>query len=567
MEIQANWAEIKRKKDDAPWGQARKVVKMYADRFGCSEDKIYRELRKRFGKERRVEREKKVDPDNKLIRKIFDLKLMGEMMHLQRREVSTEWCIEELVRQGYEEAKDLTVSTVNRRLNDMGYREKQPNMRIESRYANQVHMIDFSRSKYFQLFEYDERKDDYMLTVSGKELHYKKDDTRLRTWIVQYMDDYSRLRKVRAYPETNESAFLGLEHLNWCWNPEQSDEHLFRYLPKEMLRSDNGAWRKSQETRNAMEAMDINLTKQMPGRKGGTAKVENRFRSLWQQFELPLAIRLDEGGRIWLSDYNDLLHEFCVKEQQATHPVYRNQTKGERYQQSLADRSVTQRTADVDLLRLACKVEKRKVDDHLRVSLNNEYYSVPQYVQGIPTTGKEIYVHENKYGELSGKLIDDLATSTFELEPWEASEWGKFSSFKHTPKRKREEDFEAEAPSYNKIMSTDGSDESDFADGPTPDPSQEGNSSIKYLSPETEDAEPDSVFSEKIEATGRVFRSELDAREYIGIHLETYGLSFSEVSGYFDEALEEMPVVQSDLDEVIARIGEDYDNSNLAANA
>ena len=563
MEIQANWAQIQRQVDSAPWGQKSDIVRMYANRFGVSTDKIRRELRERYGKSRNVNRTKKVDPDNEMMRMIFDLKLMGEMMHLKRREVSTEWCIDELIRQGYEEARQLTVSTVNRRLNLMGYRDIQPNMRIESQYANQVHMIDFSRSKYFQLFERDDRKDDWMLIVSGKELHYKKGDERLRTWIVQYMDDYSRIRKVRAYPETNESAFLGLDHLNWCWNPESSDAHLFKYLPKEMLRSDNGAFRKAQETKTAMEAMNVILTKQMPGRKGGTAKVENRFRSLWQQFELPLAIRLGEGGRIWLSEYNELLHEFCIREQQKRHPIYRNQTKGERYQQSLADRYVTQRTADLDLLRLACTVEKRKVDDHLRVSVNNEYYSIPQYVDGVSTTGKWVYIHENQYGELTGKLIDDLATSSFDLEPWEASQWGTFTSFKHSAKRLREEQFERDGIAYNEIVGSNADDGLDDDKRYATDSSHK----VRYLGPDTETAEPNSPFNDKIRKTGSVFRSKLDAREYAGIHLETYGLTFNDVSGYFDDVLAELPVLQNDLDKVISQIGQDYDNMNLAANS
>ena len=98
MEIQANWGQIKQQIDEAPWGQTGDVVQMYADRFDCSTDKIYREIRKRFGKQRKVERKKRVDPANELIRKVFDLKLKGEMMHLQRREMTAGRCAWVLMR-------------------------------------------------------------------------------------------------------------------------------------------------------------------------------------------------------------------------------------------------------------------------------------------------------------------------------------------------------------------------------------------------------------------------------------------------------------------------------------
>lgn len=559
-EINADWGYINRQIEQAPWGQTGEVVKLYANRFGVSTDTIRRELRKRFGKKREVEREVQVDPDNALIEMIFDIKLMGEMMHLKRRELSTEQCIQLLINRGYDEARNLTVSTVNRRLNELGYREKQPNKRIESLYANQVHMIDFSRSKYFQLWEKDDNGD-FMLTVSGKELHYKQDDTRLRTWIVQYMDDFSRLRKSRAYAETNESAFLGLDHLNYCWVPEEQDPHLMKYLPVEMLRCDNGSFRRSTETQTAMEEMNITMPPQMPGRKGGTAKVENRMKSLWQQFELPLAIQLGEGGRIRLSEYNELLEEFCVKEQESQHPVHRNYTKGEWYQKSLADRSKVQRTTDVDVIRVACRVEKRTVDDHLRVSLNNEYYEVPQYVDGIPTIGKQVYVHVNKYGELTGKLIDDLATHKFELTPWEPSTWGEFESFAHTDKRKKEDQFEKDGVSLQGIT---GSETANVKG----EKEEKKRVSYRYMEPVTErEFAADSPFTDDSgeSSSGRVFNKVLDARAFVGAQIETFDLTFSQVEHYFGDMMDSTPIYENELRGVIEEIYADFDNGNLRA--
>ncbi|XWN36071.1 MAG: hypothetical protein ROO71_08905 [Balneola sp.] len=567
--VQADWFEIKKALDRAPHGSGDQVMQRFVNRLGVSKHTIYREIRSRYGKAKEIEREVQVDPDNELIEMIFNMKIMGELMHLKRREISTENCIQILIDRGIKGADQLTVSTVNRRLREMQFRDKQPNKRIESRYANQVHMIDFSRSKYFQIFDYDARKDDYMLTVSGKELHYKDENNdRFRTWIVQYMDDFSRLRKVKCYAEMNESALLGLEHLRWSWLADEEDEHLLKYLPIEMFRSDNGAFRKAQETINAMDVMGIKLTKQMPGRKGGTAKVENRMKSLWQEFELPLALNLGQGSRIWLSEYNELVHEFTLKEHNKQHPVFKDFTKGEWYQRSLADRSQVQRTTKVDVIRVATRVETRKVDDHLRISLNNVFYEVPQYVEGLPTINQEIQIFTNKYGEYNAKFKGDPDSPVFELRVWEPSYWGEMESFAHTERRKAEDRLEADPRNVSEIL--EGIDE---GEGQVGNESEEislpapQSKKPTYMSPLVDDVTADeSTFKKKVEKKGKVYRSELDARAFVGRQIQAYGLTYGEVSTYFDGVMKGSIIYENDLLDIVKQIYDDFDNGLLASN-
>nr|BDD47010.1 hypothetical protein 5 [Balneolaceae bacterium] len=575
-----DWAMIAQQIESAPWGQKETVKERFCERLDIHKATLHRRIAEIKGNTKSVDREYEFDPENRLTRMIFDLKLTGEMMHLKRRELSTENCIQLLIDRGIDGAEDLynidektgeiryKVSTVNRRLRELGYREKQPSKRIEADYANQVHMIDFSRSKYFQLWERDERSGDFMLKVSGKELHYKKSDTRLRTWIVQYMDDFSRLRKVKAYPETNESAFLGLEHLNYVYggsSPQPpfeggASEHPLRYLPLEMLRCDNGSFRRSRETQAAVEALGIHMPPQMPGSKGGTAKVENRFRSLWQQFELPLAVRLGDGATIWMSEYNELLEEFCIQELEKRHPVKRQETKGEVYEKSLADRRITQKTTTADMLQVACRVERRVVDAHLRVSLDNVYYSVPQYVNGIPLTGKTVAIHRNKNNELVGKLIEDNCTERFELERWEAASWGTFESFKKSPKVLREEQLDRGESRFSEDI--EGKADSEHPSCLKADSPQ---GEIRHMPPRTEDAEVDSPFSSLPggERTGRMFHSSLDAREFVGSRVMALGLSWRDVDSYFEGLMDEMPVSEAELSDVIKEIENDFDSGQL----
>lgn len=564
--------QIEQQRISLPHGQRTAFINTVADRLGMSYTTVHRNLQRIRGNVKPCTRSVSVDPDNRLMKKIMDMKLRAEMMHLTRRVLDTKWCIRELYRLGEPGIEELViynndgtpardpedgqikvkVSTVNRRLQILGYYEKQPGKRIESRYANQVHMIDFSRSKYFQMFDYDAMKDDYMLTVSGKELHYKKDDTRLRTWIVQYIDDYSRLRKSKAYAETNESAFLGLDHLNYVYTG--GGDHPLQYLPLMWLRCDNGSFKKAQETKNALASLDIEVPPQEPGRHGGTAKIENRMKSLWWEFEVKLAAKLGgNGSRIWLSEYNEELEQFCIQEQHKKHPHLKNMTRGEAYAQSLADRSITQRTTDQDIIRLACRVERRRVDTSLRVRIDNEFYNVPQYVDGIPTIGKNIAVHINKYGELTGKLLESMSTSSFDLEAWEPAYWGEFEQFEHTTRTKRERAIkEGRVPDV-----FDGSDRSITADR------EETEQPITYMRPSVEKAVPDSTFAGKQASTGRMLRTALDARRHIGMRVSTIGLNYADVSHYFTQAISEVPVAETELETIINKVFADYDAGTL----
>lgn len=323
-----------------------------------------------------------------------------------------------------------------------------------------------------------------------------------------------------------------------------------------------------------MEALDITMPPQKPGSKGGTAKVENRFRSLWQQFELPLAVKLGDGATIWMSEYNELLEEFCVKELEKRHPVKRTQTKGEVYEKSLADRRITQKTTTADMLQVACRVERRVVDAHLRVSLDNVYYSVPQYVNGIPLTGKTVAIHRNKNDELVGKLIEDNCTQRFELERWEPASWGTFESFQMTPKMRREEQMEnrGEKRFLPDIGNGDGNDAK-----PTPADSAERSitgplprGEVRNMPPRTVEADIDSPFDgiPKVGTpSGRMFHSVLDAREFVGVRVKALGLSWRDVDSYFEGMMDEMPVSEKELSEVISEIEEDFDDGVLSATA
>lgn len=83
------------------------------------------------------------------------------------------------------------------------------------------------------------------------------------------------------------------------------------------------------------------------------------------------------------------------------------------------------------------------------------------------------------------------------------------------------------------------------------------------MPPRTEDAEVDSPFEHV--ASGRMFHSPLDAREFVGVRVKALGLSWRDVDSYFEGMMDSMPVSETELSEVISEIEEDFDSGRLSA--
>jgi len=325
-ELTIDWDALRDELKMMPHGGKRKFINARAKDLGTSPATLYRGLSVRFGKKKTVERGFAVDPDNRLIKEIARIKLQGETKTLNARELATEDCIDILVQEGHAGARKLNEKTVNRRLVKMGFRDRTPKVRFEPERANQEHQLDFSRSKYFQLWKYDKYENRWLLKTSGRELHYKRGEKRLRTWVCQLVDSFSRIRVCRAFPSASEDYFLGLEFLYWVWSRPMDDHHL-RFVA-EVLKTDNGSFASRKETKSAMKALGVDFRQSGfdaagYGNKDSQGKVERPFRTLWTKFELKLCVQLERKGMntIYLDEYNDLMHQFCTDEQFREHPA------------------------------------------------------------------------------------------------------------------------------------------------------------------------------------------------------------------------------------------------------
>lgn len=520
--LNINVRHIQEEINAAGRGNKTEIVNRYAAMFGVSRDTIYRELRKEFGKRKTVFRKNTIPEE--LIKEIAKMKEYGRSIQLDGREVSTELCIELLQEKQFPGADQLTVSTANRRLAKNGYRVRDGIVLVEADHINQEHQLDFTRSKYFQMYRRDQGGD-WILRCSGKELHYKDDDRKLRTWIVGIIDSYSRLAVAKAYPATGESSALGIDFLGFAYTRPE-DDNPFRSLP-EIFKTDNGAFIKDQSTKALLNALGVNSKTAKPYGHRGIQKIESLWRKIWQRFELPLAIKLGEKSTIRLSEYNELIHEFLICESQKQHPVI-NDSKIAVYMASLA--KYPERIVDADLREVAFRVEERVVRDTLLISLNKQHYQCPDGTQG-----KRIRVYKNLSGNVVGTLVDEFK-KPFILKPHKG--YTEYNDFEHRPHNTYRQDIETEVEREKSASTT----------------LSNGENKRLFMPGKKETVKPETVFEQTINDPDYVFPSAYTAKVYIGKHLpgnETY----ETYAFIFDDMLAET-LKRSAIDQVLHEINQ-----------
>ncbi|HEQ72570.1 MAG TPA: transposase [Spirochaetia bacterium] len=510
-------------------GQRGAVLQRHADIYGVSRATIYRMLRMEFGKSKTVKRDKKIDQS--LIDAVAQIKIggmnLGAISTNKRnpREVPTDIAIDLLEKKyGVCDADSLTVSTVNRRLRESGFRQSQPRVRVECEYANQEHQLDFSRSKYFQITDFDAEANDWILKVSGRELHYKQGDQNFRLWICALKDSYSRVRLARAYGATGESAALGLGFLNYCYT-RQEDDHPLNHIP-DTLKCDQGAFSKMAEVRNAMKALNIIIQRSATYNKESNAKIESNFVTVWRRFELGKAIELGVGATLYLAQYNRMLHEFCIADLEKQHPYRRANTRGMDYRISIANHPP--REISEDIFQYALRTFERTVPATRDVSINNIILECPQY-----TIDRRIRIYRNLNGEYIGEMIDESRQS-FQLKPYKTF---KPDEYEHRPHAGYRQEMELGAKRLEKerLATKDRS---------------EAWKNYKQQIHETIEQEAVSPFNR--DGTEQ-FKNEREARRYIGQRLPS-GLNYTDVESVFEIIFQKEIYDKAMIDSMIAEI-------------
>ncbi len=503
-------------------GMRGQVVSGIARQFGVSEATIYRVVRKEFGASKNIVRVPKIE--DRLIDKIGKMKLEGRALGMTEREISTEVCINILKNEMVVGAENLTVSTVNRRLREKGFRQRDIIVRVEPDYANQQHQLDFSRSKYFNIHKKD--GDDLILKVS-RVLAYKEDGKKLRLWLGGIVDSFSRIAVARAYAATGESTLLGLKLMRFAYNRSEDELNLM-HLP-EVLKMDNGPL-DNKQTDQMLEKLGIKKELVMPYEKRGIQKQESVWRLMWQRFELPLALKIGNGGTIHLSDYNDLLHEFMIENQATEHPV-RSGSKAHNYLSSITAHPV--RRIERDISEYIFKTWKRKVNNDLVVSVTFKGEQVKLKAPAF-ALDKWIGVYISYSGEFMGELSDEYH-KPFALEVTEG--FISLGNFEHREHQTYKEKLEGEIKEDLRLSSE-----------------TDKKSKINYIPPTQEIIEPKSKFDEAEYSEDYKFNSVYEAKAYIGKMVKK-GKNYTDYKDIFDEFLEdEEGLIKRNIDSVISAI-------------
>lgn len=407
---------LQRELEHMPHGQKKAHQEQFAEMLGISYSTLRREMQRRFGKAKSMTKEEQI-PDE-VVRAVAKIKAEYDTITLKEddRTLTTHHAQQIAEDQlGIEGATDWHESTVNAALRRRGHHIKKPRRRIEPDYAGQQFQMDFSRSKHFQIVEPidsgPEGATDWMLKATAKELHYKDGTARVRAWIAQLRDEYSRLRLIRYYPATAESAMLGTHFLRWCFQ-RSDDGHLMGELP-ERLKMDAGSFGKAKITRRLLDKLDIERVLTEPGNAASQGKVERGFRSLWQ-YEAKIATRILMNGNehIRLSRLRTLIHRLVKEEQDLRHPTRRSETRGALYQRSLLRHPLQRLGADIR--DLATRTWERRADDTGKIEIRGVPFEAPAFA-----AGHQVLVHRHVDGDFVGELMDGWrAGDPFPVEPY-----------------------------------------------------------------------------------------------------------------------------------------------------
>lgn len=511
--VNINWTEIKDQLDSAKHGQKSMILNRLNEAYGLSKDQIYRQLRRLRGRKKVVEREPKYD--QKVIQIFMEAKIRGEQATDAERNIATEEIRKEFIRQGIvSEAECPSVSTINRLMRERyGFKQKRPKVQWKCDYALQDLQIDFSQSKSFRIVEFDKQKNDYLLKASPRVLSYRRNPDKAKVILAGFHDKYSGLSIIQASAGAAESYPILIEGMRfWLLRPE--DDHLMRHLPFG-IGHDNGSLFKGEEYRNLCTVLDYNDRSSRPYQKTGIGAVERKWRALWNK-EILMSFSYEN---IYLSEYNELIHQAMVEDHQKMHP-WRNEPKGDVYQQSILQRRPE--ILEDDILEFSFRSYERTVTESLTVSVDAHVLQVPQYTEeNIPLIGKRVKVFKNRKNEYVAQLVDQFS-EPFKLSDYERHSMGEYRSYKETTKERMEKENRDGNWVHKQLAEQKRQELSDQAQP-------------KRLTPKASPKIIESPFTPtptvEVEDT---FDTAMEAKLFIAKQLKPLGITYPEVQAFFD---------------------------------
>lgn len=512
----------------APWKTRTALHEQEAAGLGISVSTLYRGLGESRGKKLKDAPKKAQFPDylRDAVARVMAYSRSIELKNSSNK-LATARAMRIVAASGYPEIMDWSESAVNAALRRVDYRLPAPRIRYEAAYACQQMQADFSRSKRWQIVGperdgHGRLTGDWIVEASAKELHYKSGDVKLRTWVVQLVDEHSRLRLTRYYAATAESGLLLLRFLRWAWGRPE-DEHLLRDLP-ERLKLDQGSAGKRKEVRYLMEKLGVDLRFAGVENSASQGKVERGFRTLWQienEISTTELIKQGAGARITLSELNRGIHARMVEQQNKKHPM-REGARGALYLRSIQEHPP--RRAPENILEVAARTWRRKADESCMISIRATKFEVPVYARD-----QWVLVHRNAENDFIGELTSGFRRGEpFAVRPYRIRD---LEDFENRPERGFREEVEAEVQREIKAAPKAGA--------------------PKALRPAAQAAEVASPFTEAKEAATPRGLTLQEARYEIGLALTREGYDPGHVD--FDNQLYE-GIPRADVQALVERI-------------
>lgn len=402
----------------APHGDRRKLVEEIASSTinpstgkPFSAATIYRAIDITHGKKKST-REPEIPAE--FIDLVAREKAEAGKMGIKKRFLATEDAIENLEQAGLVPEGLLNSTTVDRRLREAGWNQERVYERHEDNFVNEVHHFDMSRSEYFDGGIKDGEE---LIRIDGRkgvwDYKNKEKAERKRLWVAGYIDSFSRVYLVRYFMTTGENLQTGTEALEFFWQ-RNDDLHPMVYPPN-VLKFDQGSIGKyllNHKTFQRDTGIRVELAASKNDRYADNqsqGKVERSFRTLWQKFELKLALRLKRKGveYITLDQLNMLAHTYCIELLDKKHPV-RSQARGEVYRAGLRVHPPT--ILETSIWDLLYNETTRKVSHNREFSFEGDLYKAP-----AEFARQRIYVFKTVDGRIMGADLDRRTEFTLEL--------------------------------------------------------------------------------------------------------------------------------------------------------
>lgn len=377
------------------YGGKTEQVRRWAKLLGVSYNMVYESIRKvcPSTRHKRTDTGKRMNPNvNDWTRTIWGIKLRppGEA-----EPISTDQAVKLAVGWGCvpAEAGQLSASTYNRIARELEMNRSPGRFaRFQAKYANLVHQIDGSTSKYLYVARKTSDNDRVLKLHRPAKKPYKNKPvpTRERLMVYGLVDDFSGQQISRYVAAEGESAVDGLSFLQYAWGQNDDSRLQFRGLPR-MVYLDNGPLKKAIAVQDFFKRLDVKIVPRMPYNSKAGGKIERPWRTLFHRFELPFFAGNWEKFEILLSEFNRQLINYLLEYNAMPHRYQKDFSREQMWWNSINERGGV---IDIPSQALATvyRREKRTVTGGY-FSLDNTEYEVLGLNEG------KVWVHEGIFDD------------------------------------------------------------------------------------------------------------------------------------------------------------------------